>query len=190
MNETNKKPYKYKIVVSGAAETSHCGPNIHELAEQIGREVVRQGGVILTGATTGAPYWAAKGAKEEGGLSIGFSPASTEKEHIKVYKLPVDYFDVIVYTGFNYSGRNVLLTRAADGVIIVCGRMGTFNEFTIAFEDKKPIGILEGLWSTDDLIRQIVEEAHRGPGKIVYDSDPRTLVQKVIQLIEEEQSSL
>ncbi|RJQ14523.1 hypothetical protein C4553_00400 [Candidatus Parcubacteria bacterium] len=180
---------QYKIAISGASETSHCGPNIHELSEQIGREIVKQGGVVITGATTGAPYWAAKGAKEEGGLSIGFSPAASEKEHLKVYRLPTDYFDVIVYTGFNYSGRNLILMRAADAVIVACGRMGTLNEFTIAFEDKKPIGILEGPWATDETIKEMVEQAHRGPGKIVYDPDPKSLVQKVIKLIEEERSS-
>jgi len=179
---------QYKITVSGAAETSHCGPMANGLAEEIGREIIRQDGVLLTGATTGAPYWSAKGAKEEGGLSVGFSPAVSEKEHTNVYKLPVDYFDIIVYTGFNYSGRNLILVRASDAVIVVCGRMGTLNEFTAAFEDKKPIGILEGPWATDDLIKRMVEEAHRGPGKIAYDSDPKILVQKVIKLIQKERS--
>lgn len=179
---------QYKITVSGAADTSHCGPQVNGLTEEIGREIIRQDGILLTGATTGAPYWAAKGAKEEGGLSIGFSPAVSEKEHTKVYRLPTDFFDVIVYTGFNYAGRNLILTRASDAVILVCGRVGTFNEFTIAFEDKKPIGVLEGSWSTDDLIKEIIKEAHRGPGKIVYDSDPKRLIQKVIQLINKERA--
>jgi uncharacterized protein (TIGR00725 family) len=171
--------------VSGAADTSHCGPDTLDLAESIGREVIRQGAVLLTGATTGAPYWAAKGAKEEGGLSIGWSPAVSEKEHVRVYKLPTDYFDFIVYTGFDYSGRNLFLTRASDAVIIVCGRMGTLNEFTIAFEDKKPIGVLEGPWATDDLIKEMIAQAHRGQGKIAYDTDPKSLVTKVIKLIKD-----
>ena len=59
---------------------------------------------------------------------------------------------MIIYTGFNYSGRNLLLVRSSDAVIFGCGRMGTLNEFTITFEDKKPIGILQGEWETDDFI--------------------------------------
>lgn len=179
---------RYKIAISGAADTSHCGAHINGLAEEIGREVVKQGGVVITGATTGAPYWAAKGAKEEGGLSIGFSPAVSEREHTKVYKLPTDYFDVIVYTGFDYSGRNLILMRASDAVIVVCGRIGTLNEFTVAFEDKKVIGVLEGPWATDELIKEMVAQAHRGSGKIVYDSNPQTLVKKVVALIDEERA--
>ena len=129
----NGKDLKYKIAVSGAAETEHCNPGALELAREMGKEIVRHNGVLLTGATMGVPYFAAQGAKEEDGISIGLSPASTEKAHIKTYHLPTDYFDLIIYTGFDYSGRNLLLTRSADAVIVICGRMGTLNEFTIAF---------------------------------------------------------
>ncbi len=71
---------------------------------------------MTTGATTGFPFWSSIGAKEEGGISIGLSPATTEREHLEVYRLPVDYLDVIIYTGFGYSGRNLLLTRSADAI--------------------------------------------------------------------------
>lgn len=187
--ETNKLPasyLKFKICISGAAETGHCAINALDLAKELGREIVRQGGVLVTGATSGVPYWSAIGAKEEGGISIGLSPASSEKAHVNKYKLPTDYFDLIIYTGFEYSGRNLLLTRSADAVIIVCGRMGTLNEFTIAFEDDKIIGVLEGSGGTADSIRGLIAQAHRGSGKVVYDSDPKKLVEKVIALIKKE----
>lgn len=177
---------KYKICVSGAAETDVCSPDALEKAKEVGREIVRHNGVLMTGATTGIPYWAAVGAKEEGGISIGLSPAASEEAHIKTYHLPVDYFDMIIYTGFEYSGRNLLLTRSADAVIIICGRMGTLNEFTIAFEDKKPIGVLTETGGMSDFYDDVVEKAKRGPGKIIYDSDPKTLVEKVLELVKKE----
>lgn len=177
---------KYKICVSGAAETSHCSECALELAKEVGREIVRQNGVLITGATTGIPYWAALGVKEEGGFSIGFSPAASQKSHIKTYRLPTDYFDIIVYTGFNYAGRNLLMTRAADGIIFICGRMGTLNEFTIAFEDRKPIAVLEETGGTADEIRKLIPKMYRGPGKIIYDTKPKRLVKKIIELVDKE----
>ena len=180
---------KYKICVSGAAESSHCSPETLALAEEIGREIVRQNCVLVTGATSGVPYWAAKGAKEEGGISIGLSPAASEISHIKTYKLPTDYFDLIVYTGFDYSGRNLLLIRSADAIITICGRMGTLNEFTIAFEDRKPQGVVIGTGGAADSIKEIVEKMHRGNGKIVYETDPKKLVKEVIELIKEEKNA-
>jgi uncharacterized protein (TIGR00725 family) len=182
---------KMKICVSGAAEIENCDcADTPKIAENLGREIAEHGAVLVTGATTGFPFWAAKGAKEAGGISIGLSPASSERDHVDRYGLPINYMDLIIFTGFGYSGRNLLLTRSADAVIVGCGRMGTINEFTIAFEDNKPIGILEGAWKTDELIKKIVEEAHRGPGKIVYDSDPKKLVEKVIELIKKDKEKI
>lgn len=174
---------KLKICVSGAAETGHCAPDTLERTKELGREIIQHNGVLVTGATTGAPYWAAIGAKEAGGFVIGLSPASSEIEHVKKFKLPLDYHDIVIYTGFGYSGRNLLLTRASDAVLISCGRMGTLNEFSIAFEDDKPIGVLTSTGGIADEIQGILEKAHRGTGNVVFDSNPKRLVEKVIVLV-------
>lgn len=177
---------KYKICVSGASETSHCQKDVLQRAKEAGKEIVRQNGILLTGATSGVPYWSAIGAKEEGGMVIGFSPAASESSHLKTYHLPIDYHDVIIYTGFNYAGRNLLLTRSSDAVIIICGRTGTLNEFTISFEDRKPIGILTGTGGIADMIKSIIKKSHRSSDKIVYDPNPKKLISKVIKLIRKE----
>lgn len=186
VHNLEKDSLRHKICVSGAADSTHCSEPALKLSEEVGREIARRGAVLVTGATHGIPYWAAKGAKEEGGISIGLSPAASEKAHIKTYRLPTDYFDLIIYTGFDYSGRNLILTRSSDAVITICGRMGTLNEFTIAFEDNKPQGVLLGSGGLADMIQDIVANMHRGSGKIVYDSDPKKLVDGVIKLIEKE----
>lgn len=175
---------RIKLCVSGAAETGHCGAGALEQAEALGREIARAGAVLVTGATTGFPLWAAMGAKEEGGFSIGISPASSEKEHVEAYRLPLDYLDVVVYSGFGYSGRNLLLTRSSDAVFVGCGRIGTINEFTVAYEDGKPVGVLEGGWMTDEVIKYIMNESHRVNNNIVFDSDPKRLVERVIALVQ------
>ena len=95
---------------------------------------------------------------------------------------------MIVYTGFDYAGRNLILTRATDAIITVCGRIGTLSEFTIGFEDGKPQGVLTGTGGIADEIEGIVKQAHRGPGKVVFDNDPATLLDKVIVLIQAEES--
>ncbi len=185
---SRRQHLKYKICISGAADTGHCAIDAVEKAEALGREIAARGMVLVTGATVGIPYWAAKGAKEAGGIVIGFSPAASELAHTKSYKLPTDYHDVIVYTGFEYSGRNLILVRSSDAVINVCGRMGTLNEFTIAFEDEKPIGVMEKTGGTADEIRSIISRMHRGPGKVVYDADPKKLLDKVTDLIDNERA--
>ncbi len=189
MKLSRRDQLKYKICISGAADTGHCAVDAPEKAEELGREIARRGMVLVTGATIGIPYWAAKGAKEEGGMVIGLSPAASEAAHTKTYKLPTDYHDVIVYTGFEYSGRNLLLTRSADAIINICGRMGTLNEFTIAFEDGKPIGVLEGTGGTADELKGIVAKMHRGPGRVVYSKDIKELLDKVVLEIDKDKKN-
>ncbi len=185
INKLNRRHYlKYKICISGAADTGHCALDAVEKAEEMGREIARRNMVLITGATVGIPYWAAKGAKEEGGAVVGISPAASEIAHLKTYRLPTDYHDLIIYTGFEYSGRNLLLTRAADAIIVICGRMGTLNEFTIAFEDNKSIGVLEGTGGTADELEGIVKKMNRGPGRIIYSSDIKDLLDKIVKEIE------
>lgn len=177
-----------KIGVAGAAETGHCGLDAYEKAKEIGREIALQGGIIITGATTGFPLYAAMGAKDECGFSIGFSPASTEQEHVETYRLPLEYMDVVVYTGFGYAGRDLMFVRSSDAMIIGCGRVGTYNEFSVAFEDRRPIGILQGSWDTDEILKQIVDSSHRPHDEVIFDSDPKVLVTKLIDMVQKKKA--
>jgi hypothetical protein len=186
MENIRSEYLKIKICASGAAETDHCGEGALDKAKEIGKQVAEHGAVLVSGATTGFPLWVARGAKEAGGISIGISPAATEKEHVEIYHLPLDFQDLIIYSGSGYSGRNLLLTRSSDAVIVGCGRIGTLNEFTIAYEDDKPIGILEGEWGTDELIKKILDESHRGYGKVIFDPDPKKLVERLIEMVQKE----
>jgi uncharacterized protein (TIGR00725 family) len=181
---------RYKIAVSGAAQVSHCCKNIVAISKEIGREIAKRGCVLITGATTGVPYFAALGCKAAGGFNVGFSPAASEGAHLKIYKLPLDPFDVMIYTGSDYVGRNIIMTKSADGVIIICGRMGTLHEFATAFEIQKPIGVLEGSGGTADKIRLIASGPYRGVKKVIYEKDPKKLVEKLISAIKKEKEKI
>ena len=78
------KYLRYSICVSGAA----AGQTVKDskgLAEEVGKAIAKEGHILTSGATVGLPYYAAYGAKKEGGTSIGFSPASfTYFSHIIV----------------------------------------------------------------------------------------------------------
>jgi uncharacterized protein (TIGR00725 family) len=175
-----------KVVISGAAVTSPCRENVHQISYNLGKNLAERKCVILTGATTGVPLWVAKGAFENGGFVIGISPARSYKEHTKLYKLPTDYHHVILYSGEGYSGRNLLLIKMGDGVLFICGRIGTLNEFTAAFEEEKPMGVLLNSGGTEGYFKDIIEKAKRGPGKIIWEEDPEILVEKFINLVKSE----
>jgi uncharacterized protein (TIGR00725 family) len=173
---------QYKIAVSGSAQ-NNCSKGAFKKAFEVGRQIALQGSVLITGATIGVPEWATRGAKSAGGMSIGLSPAVSKQAHVHTYKLPTRFMDLIIYTGFDYSGRNMLMTRSSDGVIVVCGRIGTLNEFTTAFEDRRVIGVLTGTGGVEEDIEHILKLAHRGRKRVVFDNDPKKLVEKVIKAI-------
>lgn len=172
-----------KICISGAAHLEECGSVAGERARELGTALASSGAVLLTGATTGFPLAAAKAAKETGGTVIGFSPAGSEREHKEVYRLPTEYHDVIVYTGFGYAGAELLLVRSADAVCVGCGRIGAIHEFTVAFSEGKPVGVLEGPWKTDDMLKELIVNSGRATEHVVFEEHPEALVSALLETI-------
>ncbi len=175
--------HTYQICVSGAARGDSV--RIGEaLAAAAGREIARRGHITLTGATKGLPYFAAKAAQEAGGVSMGFSPAASRAAHVKKYRLPLDVFDSVLYTGFEYTGRNLLLIRSSDAVVMVGGRIGTLNELTIAIEERKPVGVLLGSGGMTEEVERVLKAAKRARTGIVFSHDPKALVDELIEIVE------
>ncbi len=172
----------FQICVSGAAR----GDSVvigGELAAAVGREIATRGHITLTGATSGLPYRAAKAAQAAGGISVGFSPAASRLAHIKKYKLPIDHYNTILYTGFEYTGRNLLLVRSADAVIMIGGRIGTLNELTIALEERKPVGVLLGSGGMTEEVEHVLKAAKRLRTGIIFSHDPVELVDELIKIL-------
>ena len=171
---------KYQICVSGAAAGKTVETSQH-LAYELGKEIAKAGHTLTTGATIGLPQFAARGAKDHGGLSIGFSPAASVREHLKSYRLPVEEFDYINFTNMDYVGRDVYLVRSSDAVITVGGRMGSLHEFTTALESHKLCAVLLGSGGLADFIPKIMETLPApANAKLIYDTDPARLVKQVI----------
>lgn len=182
---------RYQICISGAA-SGDTVKSSHQLAFALGKYVAEEGKTLLTGATVGLPWHAAQGAfsvKDRKGSSIGFSPASSFREHVTVYKLPTVEFDYINFTGMAYVGRDVHLVRSCDALITVGGRMGSLHEFSTALESRKVCGVLLGSGGLADYIPTLLEEIEApGANDIIYETDPKRLVRKVIKALDEQYS--
>jgi hypothetical protein len=185
-----KRVLRYSICVSGAA----AGETLKEsalLAEATGAAVAKSGHILTTGATVGLPYAAARGAKKAGGMSIGFSPAVSLREHLRKYRLPYDVFDFINFTGLDYVGRDLYLVQSSDAVITVGGRFGSLHEFTSALEAHKPCGVLLGSGGTADLIPELMKTLEPPNGDLViYDDDPVKLVHKIVALLDKKYADI
>lgn len=188
--QNKSKPLKYSICVSGAA-AGETVKHSSKLAAQVGEAVAKSGHTLTTGATVGLPYYAAHGARSAGGMSIGFSPASSLREHVRKYRLPHDCYDFINFTGLHYVGRDMYLVQSSDAVITVGGRFGSLHEFTSALEAHKPCGILTGSGGTADAIAKLMEELEPPIGNlVVYDDDPERLVKRVLEVLDQKYTDI
>lgn len=182
---------RYQICISGAA-SGETVESSRDKAFSLGVEVAKAGKTLLTGATIGLPHAAAEGFSSvpvTKGVSVGFSPASSFREHVATYRLPTKEFDYINFTGMEYVGRDVHLVRSADAVITVGGRMGSLHEFATALESRKVCGVLLGSGGLADYVTVLLQNVEApGAKDVIYDTDPARLVKKIIDALDKRYS--
>jgi len=172
---------KIKIGVMGSAGGELDGA-VCETVYQLGREIAKHDCVVVTGGCPGLPFEATRGAKEGGGMTVGISPGLDLEEHVNRYRSPVDFLDILIFTGSGLMGREVIAVRSCDILIIVGGRSGTLGEFSIAYDEGKVIGVLEGTGGITTAIRDVVRAIRKETGsKVVFSADPAELVKKLIE---------
>lgn len=173
---------RYQICVSGAASGETVASS-HQLAFELGKAIAETGKTLLTGATVGLPHYAAMGfvsVKGSKGVSVGFSPASSFREHVATYRLPTKEFDYINFTGMQYVGRDVHLVRSSDAIITVGGRMGSLHELSTALESRKVCGVLVGSGGLADYTRTLLQNIEApGAKDVIYETDPVKLVKLI-----------
>ena len=177
--------YKFSFALFGAGETDNCSGDVLDIAKHLGKEITEHGHIVNVSQLKGFPLWAAIGAKQMEGHVTVFSPAVGSREHADVYNMQSDYADQMVYTGFGITGANLIMTRSSDAVIVGCGDLGTLHDYVIALNEHKPIGILEGPWDTDEMIRGMQEKFNIDEGMVIFDSDPKRLIEQLIKKVKD-----
>lgn len=176
----------YQFCISGSSHGKGVAEG-KELAKAAGRALAKAGHALITGSTVGLPNYAAEAYKAAGGvMSVGLSPARTKIEHVLKYHFPVKAYDVIIYTGLHYTGRDSMLVTSADALISVSGRIGTLHEFAVAIEAETPVGFLEGGGGISVEIKDILKAAGKSTHdteQIVFSSDPEELIQKLVSVL-------
>ncbi len=177
-------PARCQIGVMGSANdvlTEAERQRLLDIAERLGAAIAERECLVVTGATTGLPDMVSRAVRQHGGLAIGISPAANATEHREHYQYPLDAADVMIYTGFGLKGRNVINIRSSDVVIIFGGGMGALNEFTIAYDEGKVIGVLGGSGGIADHVREIIGFADKPTTAcLIYDSEPERLLDKCL----------
>lgn len=118
----------------GVIGSSKAEPELLKLAEEVGAEIAKNGAAVVCGGLSGVMEAVCKGARREGGLTIGIMPSDDKRDANQYVQIPI-------VTGMG-MGRNVMLVKTADVLIAVGGEFGTLSEIAHALNiGKKVIGL-------------------------------------------------
>ena len=169
-----------RIGIMGSAD-GQAEPAVLELCRKLGRAVAENGCCLLTGACPGLPHAAVLGAKELAGDVVGISPATNLKEHVEVLRSPYEEYDVLIFTGLGFMGRELINIRSSDIVLVVGGRSGTLGEFAIAYEEGKLIGVLTGTGGITGALPALEATIGKSTGsEVMYGADPQELIKRLL----------
>jgi uncharacterized protein (TIGR00725 family) len=118
----------------------------HEIAEEVGREIARRNGILVCGGLGGVMEAACRGAKSEGGLTIGIIPGFSKSDSNP-------FVDIPIVTGMSHA-RNILIVRSSHAMIAIGGKYGTLSEIAFALVLEVPvIGI--NTWEVSSDIKRV-----------------------------------
>ena len=157
---------------------------LREIAGRLGRAIVARDCLLVVGNAVGLPGMVFDAVQNGGGFTIAISPAISALEHHARDVRSDTRPDVRIFTGFGFKGRNVINVRTSDIVIIFGGSMGTLNEFTIAYDEGKIIGVIEGTGGVADEVRSVVRFCNKPTqARVVFERDPERLMEVCLALL-------
>ncbi|CAA9418608.1 hypothetical protein AVDCRST_MAG82-1271 [uncultured Rubrobacteraceae bacterium] len=124
------RPLYVAVVGSGEAVGE-----LYEKAREVGRLVAGRGGIVVCGGLSGVMEAAARGATEEGGVSIGVLPDGDRGR-------ANSYLSYSIPTGTGQA-RNLAVVCSGDVVVAVGGEYGTLSEIGLALKVGRSVVALE-----------------------------------------------
>ena len=108
------------FTVFGSARVTPDDP-IYADAVEVGRRIAQAGFAVVTGGGPGVMEAANRGAREAGGVSVGFNIELPHEQHEN------RYLDLSL-TFEHFYARKTMFVKAAEGFVIFPGGFGTLDE--------------------------------------------------------------
>lgn len=127
------------VSVIGASEIND---DLREKTIEIGRLIAKNNYAIVCGGLSGVMEAVCKGAKKEGGFTIGIIPSAEKTMANK-------YVDLVIPVPFSQA-RNIIVVLTGDVCLAISGKAGTLSEISFAWIYLKPIVALTDVdgWSS------------------------------------------
>lgn len=122
-----------------------CDNKTEMIAEEIGRELALRGVTLICGGLGGVMEASARGAKRQGGTTIGILPGNSREDANR-------YIDFQIVTNMGHA-RNAIIAASSDALIAVGGEYGTLSEIAIALKMGKRVVVIESKWGIEGTIK-------------------------------------
>ena len=111
--------------------SSSCSEEETRLAEAVGERLARRGAAVICGGLGGVMEGVCRGARSQGGLTVGILPGEDPGE-------ANSWVDIPIATGVGYA-RNMAVVKSAGAVIAIGGNYGTLSEIAYALKSGIPV---------------------------------------------------
>ena len=122
-----------------------CDNKTEMIAEEIGRELALRGVTLICGGLGGVMEASARGAKRQGGTTIGILPGNSREDANR-------YIDFQIVTNMGHA-RNAIIAASSDALIAVGGEYGTLSEIAIALKMGKRVVVIESKWGIEGTLK-------------------------------------
>ncbi len=124
-----------KLIVGVMGGGENASPGDCRSAYRLGKLIAGEGWVLLNGGRpAGIMEWSARGAKENGGLTVGILPGENSDR-------ASGNIDIVIATGMG-AGRNYINVLSSDMVVAFPGKAGTVSEIALALKSRKRVILL------------------------------------------------
>lgn len=146
--------FKKQIVIIGSSKATK---ELEDIAYKVGAEVAKRDYILVCGGKEGVMEAACKGAKENGGITVGIIPDEISEGSNK-------YLEITIPTGIGFA-RNYIVQNSGSSIIMIGGSYGTLSELAYALQFNKKVISLSSKWEKID-------------PKIIIAKDPQDAVNK------------
>lgn len=160
-----------RLQIAVIGYNNDCTDVANKIAYEVGKEIARAGAVLVCGGLGGVMESACKGAKENGGMTVGIIPQEE-------FGYANQYCDIVICTGIGYA-RDFIVASSADGIIAVGGGIGTLIEMGVGYMTKKTIVAMARSGGVADIYGgKFLDERNRVP--IIVAQDARSAVGSIL----------
>jgi uncharacterized protein (TIGR00725 family) len=154
------KPFIVGVMGGGAASAKHA-----EAAYQLGRSIAAQGWILLNGGrNAGIMEASAKGASENGGITIGILPDDHPNQ-------ASEFIQISILTGMG-NARNCINVLSSHVVVACPGGAGTISEIALALKNDRPVILMN--FNLPDLFA-----SYRQRGLLVSVETPQEVIERI-----------